>query len=208
MKVPRISLITGLACLAAAEGLAQSGCAIELAARPEQVEVQPPLVFGRAVALLTGESSRAYEPQVRFFEVMNRESNECFSVGVRSDDTVFVLPLPAGDYTLTRVQISEGPFMSMADYDATFHVGGGGLTYVGTWRFGVDSPRYGRMMVVSAIQDQQDQALAEQTLIRQFPHLQGQSVTTELPNPVQAESRLYEVMPYPRYPRYFRRHWW
>jgi hypothetical protein len=31
---------------------------------------------------------------------------------------------------------------------------------------------------------------------------------TSLPYPSEAQARLFEVMPYPRVPRYFRRHWW
>lgn len=42
----------------------------------------------------------------------------------------------------------------------------------------------------------------------QYPDLEGRTITSALPLPASAESRLYEVMPYPRYPRYFRRHWW
>lgn len=82
------------------------------------------------------------------------------------------------------------------------------MTYLGTWRFGVDTPRYGRMVVISAVQDPQDRAAAEHDIIAKYPALEGQPVTTVLPVPSEAESRLYEVMPYPRYPRYFRRHWW
>ena len=120
---------------------------------------------------------------------------------------MFVLQLPAGEYALTRVQISEGPFMSMADYASTFQVGAEPLTYVGTWRFGIDSPRYERMIVISAVRDQQEQAQAQRTLFEQYPALDGEMVTAVLPSPTEVETRLYEVMPYPRYPTYFRRHW-
>jgi hypothetical protein len=188
--------------------LLTSGCATELPVSPESPEIKTPVVFGRAITLLTGETSRWYKPQVRFFELINRQTLERYSIEVASDDKMFVLQLPAGEYELTRVQISEGPFMSMADLASTFQVGADPITYVGTWRFGIDSPRYGRMMVISAVRDQQEQAQAQRALFEQYRILDGQAVVAALPTPNEAQTRLYEVMPYPRYPRYFRRHWW
>ena len=188
-------------------GFLLTGCATELPVSPESSKIKTPVVFGRTIALLTGETSRWYQPKVRFFELMNRQTLERFSVEVGSDDAMFVLQLPAGEYALTRVQISEGPFMSMADYASTFQVGAEPLTYVGTWRFGIDSPRYGRMIVISAVRDQQEQAQAQRTLFEQYPALDGEMVAAVLPTPTEVETRLYEVMPYPRYPTYFRRHW-
>ena len=184
-----------------------TGCATELPVSPESPVVKTPVVFGRTIAVLTGETSRLYKPQVRFFEVMNQQTLQRYSIEVQSDDKMFILQLPAGEYALTRVQISEGPFMSMAELASTFQVGSKPVTYVGTWRFGIDSPRYQRMMVISAVRDQQEQAQAQRTLFERYPALDGQMVVAVLPTPTEVETRLYEVMPYPRYPTYFRRHW-
>lgn len=112
-----------------------------------------------------------------------------------------------GEYELSRVQIGEGPFMSMADYAVGFEVVQGRL-YVGTWRFRIDIPRYGRMMAFSANLDEEDRIEAERQLFREAPDLLDVAATEVALSPSQAEARLYEVMPYPRYPRYFRRHWW
>ena len=183
-------------------------CATELASTPESLEASASVVFGRAVTVLTGKTTRWYGPAVRFFELANRHTNERFRVELRSDDKLFVLQLPVGEYVLSRVQISEGPFMSMADFQSTFQVAADQVTYLGTWRFGVDTPRYGRMVVVSAVQEQEDQAQAERQLMARYPDLEGRPIAMVLPIPASAESRLYEVMPYPRYSRYFRRHWW
>ncbi len=188
--------------------LLAAGCATNLPAAPEVQDITTPIIFGRAVVLVTGQTTRWYAPQVRFFELVNLKTHERFSVDVQSDDMVFMLQLPAGDYELSRVQISEGPFLSMADFSSTFEVGVDQITYLGTWRFGVDTPRYGRMVVISVVQDQEDRAEAERKIVAKYPALEGQPVATVLPVPSEAESRLYEVMPYPRYPRYFRRHWW
>lgn len=167
-----------------------------------------PIILGRAVAVITGETSRKFLPAVRWIEVQHRQTDERYRILVRADDHLFRQALPAGDYVLTRVQISEGPFLSMATLSAVFPVGAEGVTFVGTWRFGVDSPRYGRMVVVSVVQDQDDRMQAESWLRTQYPEYAPLVVTAVVPDPTEAESRLYEVMPYPRYPNYFRRHLW
>ena len=38
------------------------------------------------------------------------------------------------------------------------------VTYLGTWRFGIDSPQYGRMVSVSVVSDGEDRAEALETL--------------------------------------------
>jgi hypothetical protein len=183
-------------------------CATPVSSLQQKPSLDSGIVFGRALTVLMGQSTRTYEPEVRFIELVNRSSKERFRVDVRSDDKRFVFQLPAGEYELSRVQITEGPFMSMADFVSTFQVEAEGIVYLGTWRFGVDVPRYGRMVMISAIQDQEDQAEAEHQLLSEHPDLEGRLIAAHLPNPASAESRLYEVMPYPYYPRYFRRHWW
>jgi len=185
-----------------------TGCATELPVAPDQPQPDKAIAFGRTMALLTGETSRSYLPRVRFIEIMSRRTLERYSIEIDSDDKMFILQLQPGEYVFTRVQIGEGPFMSMADYDSSFEVGRESLTYLGTWRFGIDSPRYGRMIVLSVVRDQQEEAAAQQALFKQYPELDGQKMTLALPSPNEAQTRLYEVMPYPRYPTYFRRQWW
>ena len=127
---------------------------------------------------------------------------------VKSRDHYFAVDLSPGEYRLNRVQISEGPFMATADLVATFFIDSGTITYVGTWRFGVDSPRYGRKIVTSMTTDLEETARVRDFLNDQYPSFHEHSMVERLPQPSQTEARLYEVMPYPRYPRYFRRHWW
>jgi hypothetical protein len=183
-------------------------CVREFPAVPEEGLVQSNVAVGRVVAVLTGERSRIYEPAVRSFEVQNRQTQERFTVEVESNDERFIVPLAPGDYELIRVQINEGPFLSMAQLGSVFSVGQDPVTYVGIWRFGVDSPKYGRMVSVSMINDEEDRTQALDTLVNKDPSLDLRAVTTVLPNPTEQQARLYEVMPYPRVPRYFRRHWW
>lgn len=184
------------------------GCVTELPAVPEEGIGQSKVAVGRVVAVLTGERRRIYEPAVKSFEVQNRETKERFTVEIQSDDEQFIVPLPPGEYELTRVQINEGPFLSMAQLESVFSVGQDPVTYVGTWRFGVDSPKYGRMVSISMINDEEDRTQVLHTLVASDPSVDVESVATALPEPTEVQARLYEVMPYPRVPRYFRRHWW
>jgi hypothetical protein len=123
---------------------------------------------GRVLAVITGATNRRYHPQVRFFEVEGLETPKRFKVWIKSEGRPFAIVLPPGGYRLNRVQISEGPFMSMADLAIAFSVGKSPVTYVGTWRFGVDSPRYGRMVVVSMVLDQGETAQALDFLSEQW----------------------------------------
>ena len=188
--------------------LLMQACVKELPAAPEEGTVHSNVAVGRIVAVLTGERSRIYEPAVKSFEVQNRQTKERFKVEIESDNERFIVPLAPGEYELIRVQINEGPFLSMADLGSKFSVGQDAVTYLGTWRFGVDSPKYGRMVSVSMINDADDRAKTIETLTVNDPSLDVRAVPTALPEPAELQARLYEVMPYPRVPRYFRRHWW
>jgi hypothetical protein len=174
----------------------------------DPTDVTNGLVVGRVVTFLTGDRARRYLPEVRFLEVENWDSQERFQVEIDSLDETVALNLPPGRYRLTQVQISEGPFLSMAELSMAFTVDASAVTYVGTWRFGVDSPRYGRMVEVSVVGDQVEAAGTREFLIDRYSDIQGRPIVERLPQPSQAKARLYEVMPYPRYPRMFRRHWW
>lgn len=188
--------------------MAVQGCVTHLSATAEAGSVQGTVAVGRAVTGITGERRRIYEPAVRSFEIQNLLTKERLTIEIESDNERFVLPLPPGDYELTRVQISEGPFMSMAQLASTFSIQNDPITYVGTWRFGVDSPRYGRMVSVSMVTDEDDRAQVAQSVIQAYPSLENRPVVSVLPNPPDLQTRLFEVMPYPLVPRYFRRHWW
>lgn len=183
-------------------------CTTEIPTVVESGTVQANVVVGRALTVLTGERSRIYLPAVRSFEILNRQTQERYTVEIQSDDERFVLPLAPGNYELTRVQISEGPFLSMAQLTSTFSVAPGSITYLGTWRFGVDSPKYGRMVSVSMVSDDNDRRQVAASVRETHSSLEHAGVETVLPDPAEVQTRLFEVMPYPRYPRYFRRHWW
>lgn len=184
------------------------GCVTRLPALIDPQDVTGGLVVGRVTTALTGDRSRRFSPAVRFVEIEDQVFHKRFQVEINSPDRHVVVHLPSGQYRLTRVQISEGPFMSMADVAMTFPIDATAMTYVGTWRFGVDVPHYGRRLMVSVIADQAEREKAQEFLDVQYSTLKGSSMVEMLPQPTEVEARLYEVMPYPRYPRYFRRHWW
>lgn len=185
-----------------------AGCVTHLPAVPDEAEANKPLVMGRTVTVLLGPTTRWYAPAVRFVEVVNEATGERFQIEMEAEDRSFVLAIPAGTYALSRVQVSEGPFMSMADLNMEFTVSAQYITYVGTWRFGIDIPKYGRKILVSMIDDEQTRNDIEHRFIDDHPEWADLPIVTELPRPSMMEARLYEVAPYPRYSRYFRRHWW
>lgn len=202
----KLDMVQGVLLLIVVMGV--GGCVTQLPALTDPNEVTGSLAVGRVVTVLTGDRSRRFLPAVRFLEVEDQASHKRFQVEINSPDRYFAANLPPGQYRLIRVQITEGPFMSMADVSMTFPVDATAITHVGTWRFGVESPRYGRMLRVSVVADQAEMEKAQDFLHAQYPLLEGSSMVETLPQPISIEARLYEVMPYPRYPRYFRRHWW
>jgi hypothetical protein len=163
---------------------------------------------GRVVAITTGELQRIYPPELRSFELINTENQERFKVYTRSENGYFSLSLPPGRYAINRVQVSEGPFLSMAQLAANFTLQPDVIAFVGTWRFGIDSPKYGRRVVVSMILDEHDEKRVQQFVKDSYPAYWTRPMVVLIPEPSQEEARLFEVMPYPLYPRYFRRHWW
>lgn len=204
MSVGWNALLRGLATTT----LLLPGCASYLPAIPDPELVHGTVVVGRASVVITGERARLYMPEIRFFEIQNRRTHERFIVEMNSANERFVLPLHPGEYELDRVQISEGPFLSMAQLTVIFLVKNDLITYVGFWRFGADSPKYGRMLSLSMEDVADDRTRAAEFLMQTYPSLDTQTVVSVLPNPPSFQARLFEVMPYPRYPTYFRRQWW
>jgi hypothetical protein len=184
------------------------GCATDLPPTVAPTEEATSLVIGRITTIITGETRRIYDPALRFFELVNRQTQERFRVDVQSDDQQFVLSLPPEVYELNRVQINEGSFMSLAQLSASFALERGAIAYLETWRFGVDSPKYGRMVLLSMTVNERDRALAEQVIKQGYPEHEIEAVVTVLPDPAESEARLYKVTPYPRIPRYVQRHYW
>ena len=184
------------------------GCTTTLPALPESSELLQPLpsdgavVVGHVMTVLIGPTTRGYTPELRFFEIVNTVTQDRVRIEVESEDRWFILPLPPGDYELSRLQISEGGFLATAGLSPGFKVIHGQVTYVGTWRLGIESPQYNRSVLLSAVAESEDtvrQALAP------YHSLQERPLSTDLLSPATVETRLYEVPPYPRV-WWFRRH--
>jgi hypothetical protein len=188
--------------------LSLSGCITDVPTTVQAEDGRMVLVAGRAIAVITGDRARKFAPEVRRVELLQRHTGVRYSVMVSGENKTFAFFLPVGEYEVTRVQINEGPFLSIAQLASSFSIGEESIVYVGTWRFGVDSPRYGRMVLVSMIADAELQPLIEEMIRTQYPAFASESLTTVVPLPAETVTRLYEVQPYPRYPKYFQRHVW
>lgn len=188
--------------------LSLPGCVTEAQTVLPETESRKILLVVRMVAVITGDRARRFEPEVRQVEMIHGATGERFNVTVQGKDEVVAVFLPPGQYSINRVQINEGPFLSMAQLSSSLAVEVSPVVFGGTWRFGVDSPRYGRMVLLSMVFEDEARERAERKIREEYPTLASEPMTAVLPYPAEGETRLYEVMPYPRYPRYFRRHWW
>ncbi len=189
--------------------LSLAGCITEaqtvLSPKEESSKV---LLIERIIVTLTGERARRFEPTMREVELIEQTSGARYRLTIEGNDQLFTVFLPPGHYEIVRAQISEGPFLSIAQLESSFSLLEDHPLFVGTWRFGVDSPRYGRMVLVSMALDGESLRQAEETMRKEYPTLASKVITPMLPIPKETQTRLYEVAPYPRISRYFRRHYW
>lgn len=182
--------------------LVLTGCVTTMPLVPDAIPDHGSVVIGHAVTVLLGPTTRWFTSELRFFELVNVATQKRTRVDVNSDDAWFILPVPAGQYELSRIQISEGAFMGMAGLDPKFQASEGDVTYVGTWRFGVESPHYDRTVLLSAVAEPEP---ALRDALTSYPALEARPITTHLLTPSTIETRLYEAPPYPRF-KWFRRH--
>ncbi len=185
-----------------------AGCAATVVTNQVPPSEGTTWAFVRVLTVLADRPGRLYDPALQLMEVRHRASGNRYRVEVGADDKFLVFPLPSGEYEVTRVQISEGPFLSMAEPSMVFHIEPEGVTYLGRWRLAVQSPRYGRNVLVSVLQPDEGQTEDWQALTEEYPERTATPVMVAGVTPTALETRLYEVMPYPRYPPYFRRHLW
>ncbi len=106
-------------------------CAAELPPIVENDQVADRVVAEGPRTVITGETSRRYESDMHFFEFEDLQTHERFNVEIKSDDRHFAVALLSGEYRLHRVQISEEPFLSMAQLAMDFSVGNSPITYSG-----------------------------------------------------------------------------
>lgn len=181
---------------------ALAGCATKLGPIPARVTGSETIAFGQVAARLSAPTSRYYTPQIRFLELVNRETDERFRIDVQAAESPLVLAIPAGTYEVSRVMINEGAFQAMANPGPVFQVGAATVTYIGTWTFDIAAPAYNRKITLT-VHDELDKAKAD--LSSRYPVLSTRPITTRLPTPPDSVARLYEKQPYPLI-WYFRRH--
>lgn len=98
--------------------------------------------------------------------------------------------------------------MSMAELAVEFLVEQDVVTYLGMWRFGVGSPKYGRMVVLSIVDDKKIDEVLDSLVKERYSEQMLQPRKIVMAQPAQVETRLYEVKSYPGDLPYFRRHFW
>ena len=157
--------------------------------------------FGLIKVRATGTYSRGYQTQLRFFHLVNLETEERIRVNIQSADKAFILALPPGNYEVVRVQINEGPFTMESHAQLKFQVRPNGVNYLGTWKFEVDSPRTQRMVRLEIMSESSTRELA----LDRNTRLRGQPLLASLPQPTTDEFRLYGVAPAQSRAKYFRR---
>lgn len=119
---------------------------------------------------------------------------------IHSDSDVFSLRLPAGAYSIDRVQFNEGPFMAESHMHSTFRVSPKQATYLGVWQFEVETPRTVRLVRIHLVEGEPE-----------FPHeistklfSEPIQIETILPKPQIIETRVFSVAPYPKVKYFYR----
>jgi hypothetical protein len=164
-------------------------------ALPETVPQDKPLAVGHVLTVLLGPTSRWELPELRFFEVTHADSGQRVQIEVNRADGWFVLPLSPGRYALDRIIFNEGAFQEASQLGLEFEVMPDDVTYIGTWRFGLESPQVQRLVIWSIIMEPDD-VVRDQLGI--WPTLNGKQLISSSSLPATGETRLYAVPPYPR----------
>lgn len=84
-----------------------------------------------------GPSRQAVDPALQIIEVRYRESDKRYRVDVGAGGRLLMFPHPPREYEVVRVQISNGPFLSMAELSIAFHVEPEAVTHSRRWRLAV-----------------------------------------------------------------------
>ncbi len=157
--------------------------------------------FGVIKVRATGTYSRGFPTQLRFFHLLNLDTDDRMRIDVKSASKALVLTLVPGKYEVIRVQLTEGPFTMESHVNWQFEVQPNGLTYLGTWEFEVESPRTQRKVRVeiSSEPSTRDRILEVNQKLRDEP------LVASLPHPLKHESQLFGVAPVQGGSKYFRR---
>ena len=174
-----------------------TGCA---SGPPSQDSTTHELAFGYVRVETKGSHSRVFPAKVRSFFLTNEETGARSRVYVNSESGVFSVRLPAGRYTVDRVQFSEGPFRVESHVQLAFHVLKKKLTYLGSWQIELETPRTVRHVKISILEGDADFSKKFSAVLG----LDRTPIATVLPKPETFETRGFMVDGQPNV-RYFRR---
>ncbi len=156
--------------------------------------------FGQVQLSTSGPNPRSFPAQLRFFDVVNIETQERTRVRIGKAEGAFTMSLNPGHYEIIRIQINEGPFMTESQISHTFQIKPNVLTYLGKWELDVDTPRTQRMVRIKISEDRSSWL----AIVETEPRLKTKSVVNFLPEPIAGETRLYAVAPNPKVKYFYR----
>ena len=140
-------------------------------------------------------------------ELAQRQTGERYRVTIDADDKAFECFLPDGQNNLTRLQIIEEPFLSIAQLSDSFPLGNEPIVFVGLG----DLVLIRRAMTHGARVNDGRRRYPRADRAR-YPNAVSYSRRCPLDHryslPRKMETRLYEVLPYPRYPKNFQHRLW
>jgi len=158
------------------------------------------LVFGYIQVETTGSNPRGYPTNVRFISLRNTDTGERFRMDVNSGSEVFSVRLPAGNYSVDRVQFNEGPFMAESHVQFDFQVPPKKAIYLGVWQFEVETPRTIRLVRIHFVEGD----TGFQNKISAKILSEPTSIETVLPKPHIFETRVFSVAPHPKVKYFYR----
>ena len=177
-----------------------SGCVAKGSLKLKGDNDQEAIALGFVQVEATGPYSRGYQTQLRFFHLLNINTQERIRVDVKSDDKAFAVTLAPGEYEVIRVQLNEGPMMVEAYVNLRFQVLPSGTTYLGMWQFDVDTPRTQRMLRTEISHEQ----LHWDKISEMYRSLKEETMVVSLPDPRIDETSLFIVAPNPKISYYYR----
>ncbi len=184
-------------------GVFFTGCATNGKVNAPEKVVGKSTVVGFIQLQPKGPFFRAHqaEAQVRFFDVVNTQTDERTRVLLTDNGERFVTDLEPGSYELFRMQIGEGPFRSESHLEMTFDVFTDKVTYLGIWRMRLDPPKTVRMVKIDVMTEVPEW----DAMLDAHPELGKKPVVVSLLQPITNQVRLFSVAPVQPRSKYFRR---
>lgn len=158
------------------------------------------LAFGYMEVQAIGSNPRGSPTNVRLVFLRNIDTQERFRLEIYAHSKVFFVKLPPGSYQVDRIQFNEGPFMMESSPHVQFHVSAEHISYLGVWKFTVETPRTVRLLYTDIIEGTKKFHKTMSSDLERNPL----PIKKVLPLLEKTESRLFSVKPQPRI-RYFNR---